>query len=38
MPSVSRAIVEPLGRVLAQRTTLYGRVDGPRTEVLAAAN
>jgi FO synthase len=30
------AIVEPLGRTLAQRTTLYGRVDGPRTEVLAA--
>ncbi len=32
------AIVEPLGRTLAQRTTLYGRVDGPRTEVLATAN
>ena len=32
------AIVEPLGRTLAQRTTLYGRVDGPHTEVLAAAN
>jgi FO synthase len=32
------AIVEPLGRVLAQRTTLYGRVDGPHTEVLTAAN
>ena len=31
------AIVEPLGRTLAQRTTLYGRVDGPRTDVLAAA-
>jgi FO synthase len=29
------AIVEPLGRTLAQRTTLYGRVDGPRTPVLA---
>ncbi len=24
------ALVEPLGRPLAQRTTLYGRVDGPR--------
>ena len=24
-----RAIVEPLGRSLAQRTTLYGRVPGP---------
>jgi len=32
------AIVEPLGRTLAQRTTLYGRVPGPRTEALAAAN
>ncbi len=31
------AIVEPLGRSLAQRTTLYGRVDGPRTEALATA-
>ncbi len=33
------AIVHPLGRSLAQRTTLYGRVDGPGTptEVLAAA-
>ena len=29
---------EPLGRTLAQRTTLYGRVDGPSTGVLAAAN
>ena len=32
------AIVEPLGRTLAQRTTLYGRVEGPRTEVLASAH
>jgi FO synthase len=31
------AIVGPLGRTLAQRTTLYGRVDGPRTEALVAA-
>ncbi len=35
-----RAIVEPLGRSLAQRTTLYGRVPGPsgHAEALAAAN
>jgi FO synthase len=35
-----RAIVAPLGRTLAQRTTLYGRVPGPssQTEALAAAN
>ena len=34
------AIVAPLGRTLAQRTTLYGRVEdnGGHTEVLAAAN
>jgi FO synthase len=32
------AIVEPLGRTLAQRTTLYGRVDGPRAPVLAATH
>ncbi len=34
------AIVNPLGRTLAQRTTLYGRVDasGPGSEVLATAN
>ncbi len=34
------AIVEPLGRTLAQRTTLYGRVTGPGpdSEVLAAVN
>jgi 7,8-didemethyl-8-hydroxy-5-deazariboflavin synthase CofH subunit/7,8-didemethyl-8-hydroxy-5-deazariboflavin synthase CofG subunit len=34
------AIVHPLGRTLAQRTTLYGRVDGHghRPETLAAAN
>ena len=34
-----RAIVAPLGRTLAQRTTLYGRVPGPdgRTAVMAAA-
>jgi FO synthase len=34
------AIVVPLGRTLAQRTTLYGRVPGHggRTEALAAAN
>ncbi len=34
------AIVAPLGRTLAQRTTLYGRVTdpGPRSEALAAAN
>ncbi len=32
------AIVEPLGRTLAQRTTLYGRVEGPRTDVLASAH
>jgi FO synthase len=34
------AIVNPLGRTLAQRTTLYGRVDAssPGTEVLATAN
>ena len=31
------ALVEPLGRTLAQRTTLYGRVEGPRTGVLAGA-
>jgi hypothetical protein len=31
--------VHPLGRSLAQRTTLYGRVEGPgtQTEILAAA-
>jgi FO synthase len=32
------AIVEPLGRTLSQRTTLYGRVEGPRTDVLASAH
>jgi FO synthase len=34
------AIVTPLGRTLAQRTTLYGRVagGGPDSEVLAAAH
>jgi 7,8-didemethyl-8-hydroxy-5-deazariboflavin synthase CofH subunit/7,8-didemethyl-8-hydroxy-5-deazariboflavin synthase CofG subunit len=34
------AIVTPLGRTLAQRTTLYGRVPGggENTEVLVAAN
>jgi FO synthase len=34
------AIVHPLGRTLAQRTTLYGRVQdhGGHTDVLAAAN
>ncbi|MGD0313456.1 MAG: 5-amino-6-(D-ribitylamino)uracil--L-tyrosine 4-hydroxyphenyl transferase CofH [Acidimicrobiales bacterium] len=34
------AIVHPLGRSLAQRTTLYGRVEGPgpQTEILAAAS
>ncbi len=34
-----RAIVTPLGRTLAQRTTLYGRVDQPdgRSTVLAGA-
>ncbi len=32
------AIVEPLGRTLCQRTTLYGRVEGPRTDVLASAH
>jgi FO synthase len=32
------AIVEPLGRTLSQRTTLYGRIGGPRTDVLAAAH
>ncbi len=31
------AIVEPLGRTLAQRTTLYGRVGDPRTEALVTA-
>jgi 7,8-didemethyl-8-hydroxy-5-deazariboflavin synthase CofH subunit len=31
-------IVEPLGRTLAQRTTLYGRVEGPPVDVLAAAH
>jgi FO synthase len=35
-----RSIVTPLGRTLAQRTTLYGRVAGPsgRAEALAAAH
>ena len=32
------AIVEPLGRTLSQRTTLYGRVEGPRADVLASAH
>jgi 7,8-didemethyl-8-hydroxy-5-deazariboflavin synthase CofH subunit/7,8-didemethyl-8-hydroxy-5-deazariboflavin synthase CofG subunit len=32
------AIVTPLGRTLAQRTTLYGRVAGGQSEVLATAN
>ena len=34
-----RAIVEPLGRTLAQRTTLYGRVADPgdHAAVLAGA-
>jgi 7,8-didemethyl-8-hydroxy-5-deazariboflavin synthase CofH subunit/7,8-didemethyl-8-hydroxy-5-deazariboflavin synthase CofG subunit len=32
------AIVHPLGRTLAQRTTLYGRVAGGQSEVLATAN
>jgi FO synthase len=32
------AIVEPLGRTLSQRTTLYGRVEGPRTDILASAH
>jgi hypothetical protein len=34
------AIVTPLGRTLAQRTTLYGRVrgGGGSTEMVAAAN
>jgi FO synthase len=32
------AIVEPLGRTLAQRTTLYGRVEGPRAGALASAH
>ena len=34
------AIVTPLGRTLAQRTTLYGRVArrGPDSEMLAAVN
>jgi 7,8-didemethyl-8-hydroxy-5-deazariboflavin synthase CofH subunit/7,8-didemethyl-8-hydroxy-5-deazariboflavin synthase CofG subunit len=32
------AIVEPLGRTLSQRTTLYGRVEGPRTDVVASAH
>jgi FO synthase len=30
------AIVEPLGRTLAQRTTLYGRVTAPTEQALAA--
>jgi FO synthase len=30
------AIVEPLGRTLAQRTTLYGRVAAPAEQALAA--
>jgi FO synthase len=32
-----RAIVEPLGRTLAQRTTLYGRVPGPGGPMAAVA-
>ena len=32
-----RAIVEPLGRPLEQRTTLYGRVDDRRPAAAAAA-
>ena len=32
------AVVTPLGRTLAQRTTLYGRVAGGQSEVLATAN
>jgi FO synthase len=32
------AIVTPLGRTLAQRTTLYGRVTDGQSEVLAAAH
>jgi FO synthase len=31
------AIVAPLGRRLAQRTTLYGRVDGPSDHAAALA-
>jgi len=31
------AIVEPLGRTLSQRTTLYGRVERPGADVLASA-
>jgi FO synthase len=31
------AIVEPLGRTLAQRTTLYGRVAAPGDRALAVA-
>ena len=33
-----RAIVAPLGRTLAQRTTLYGRVPPSPIDAAAAAN
>ena len=35
---VFAAIVTPLGRTLAQRTTLYGRVDAPAGRALAATS